>query len=353
MDTQSTPSPVARARTKRPRDLSYKFQRLREKVRAAITGGELTGKLPGERILAKKFNCNAKTLSKALTDLAAEGLLERSIGRGTYVKGSAPAPQEQGPWMLLCDAPQAESPLVQALLAVNSKAQVIVGEPSTRPSFINQFTAVIDLGGVAPEPFLRDLVVRGIPIIALGHEPRTYSLDAVLVDRTLGAARLAREMLLEGHRRFIAIDQRGQTEIADALRKAAGRYPSEPITIDTCYAEEIATMIASGATAILCDSDASAALVIQKLRDLGVEIPGKVSVAAVGASAGQPAASGYYLPVTDLVDAVLKMLKETSPRRPTALWLAPAWIDRGTMAAPPGADTLPEVGLASANILQA
>ncbi len=67
---------VAQTRTKRTRDLSYKFQRLREKVRTAITSGELTGKLPGERILAKRFSCNAKTLSKALTDLAAEGLLE-------------------------------------------------------------------------------------------------------------------------------------------------------------------------------------------------------------------------------------------------------------------------------------
>src|SRR5215211_3802276 len=70
--------------------LSYKFQRLREKLRAAILSGEFQGKLPGERALAQRFNVNAKTLSKALTDLAAEGLLDRSIGRGTYVKGSAP-----------------------------------------------------------------------------------------------------------------------------------------------------------------------------------------------------------------------------------------------------------------------
>src|SRR5881394_1934301 len=74
------------------RGMSYKFQRLREKLRAAIASGELSGKLPGERALAKRFHVNAKTLSKALTDLAAEGLLDRSIGRGTYVKGSAPAP---------------------------------------------------------------------------------------------------------------------------------------------------------------------------------------------------------------------------------------------------------------------
>src|ERR1700752_3463931 len=81
---------IAAAEQDRGQDarLSYKFQRLRERLRSAITSGELTGKLPGERQLARRFRVNAKTLSKALTDLAAEGLLERNIGRGTYVRGS-------------------------------------------------------------------------------------------------------------------------------------------------------------------------------------------------------------------------------------------------------------------------
>src|SRR5689334_12930390 len=67
--------------------LSYKFQRLRERLREAIVSGQLHGKLPGERELARMFKANPKTLSKALTDLAGEGLLDRSEGRGTYVKG--------------------------------------------------------------------------------------------------------------------------------------------------------------------------------------------------------------------------------------------------------------------------
>src|SRR3954452_5030485 len=65
--------------------LSYKFQRLRERLRQAIASGELSGKLPGERQLSRRFRVDAQTLSKVLTDLAAEGLLERSIGRGTFV----------------------------------------------------------------------------------------------------------------------------------------------------------------------------------------------------------------------------------------------------------------------------
>src|SRR5476651_775372 len=86
--------------------LSYKFQRLREKLRDAISNGDLAGKLPGERSLAKRFHVNAKTLSKALTDLAAEGLLDRSIGRGTFVKGTAPLVSSSRRWLVVCDADQ-------------------------------------------------------------------------------------------------------------------------------------------------------------------------------------------------------------------------------------------------------
>src|SRR5437588_8742886 len=95
--------------------MSYKFQRLREKIRRAISTGELSGKLPGERALAKRFHVNAKTLSKALTDLAAEGLLDRSIGRGTYVKGSAPQGTIEGRWLIFCDPGEASGALVGAL----------------------------------------------------------------------------------------------------------------------------------------------------------------------------------------------------------------------------------------------
>src|SRR6187455_2716605 len=169
--------------------LSYKFQRLREKLRAAIDSGELSGKLPGERTLARKFHVNAKTLSKALTDLAAEGVLDRSIGRGTYVKGSAPAPATSGRWLVLTDEessdlPRTTSRLIELLTQENAELHVAASASvaEMRPSFLNQFSAVVDLSGNTPESFVRDLVVRNLPMVAVGREPRGYSVHSVLVD---------------------------------------------------------------------------------------------------------------------------------------------------------------------------
>src|SRR6186997_669848 len=126
--------------------LSYKFQRLRERLRAAIDSGELSGKLPGERQLARRFRVNAKTLSKALTDLAAEGVLERSIGRGTFVKGStAPGSATAMPsaqaerWLIICDEAHATSTVVRKLAQANAGSQIVHDTSTLRPSFLNSF----------------------------------------------------------------------------------------------------------------------------------------------------------------------------------------------------------------------
>src|SRR5689334_24499361 len=105
--------------------MSYKFQRLREKIREAVESGELTGKLPGERTLARRFHVNAKTLSKALTDLAAEGLLDRSIGRGTYVKGQTPiAHTRKGRWMIVCEPERTDAVIPRLITQAHPEAEI-------------------------------------------------------------------------------------------------------------------------------------------------------------------------------------------------------------------------------------
>lgn len=86
--------------------LSYKFQRLREQLRQAIITGELTGRLPGERALGRRFEANAKTINKALCDLSSEGLVARRIGRGTFVISPAAA-AEQSTRVYSCHMPDA------------------------------------------------------------------------------------------------------------------------------------------------------------------------------------------------------------------------------------------------------
>lgn len=339
MDTSiSETSAVNSSRVRKSGDLSYKFQRLRERLRQAVTTGELTGKLPGERVLAKRYNCNAKTLSKALTDLAAEGLLDRSIGRGTYVRGSAPADEGQGPWLVLGEGHDLESQYLRQFVQHNPRCQLVVGEPQQRPSFVNQFAGVIDVASATPESFLRDLVVRGIPVVVIGREPRTYSLDCVLVDVSNGAARLAKELLQLGHRRFMAVEPMGQSSLTDSLKEAISR-PGLGATVDSVSPNDVTAAVQSGVTALICDSEETAQSTMKRLADAGISVPEQVSVAAVGVTAGNNdrAVTGCYVPMIEVVENATRLLADTQPRRPATLWLAPLYVSRQTTAEAPTA----------------
>ena len=222
--------------------MSYKFQRLRERIRQSVANGELSGKLPGERELARRFQVNAKTLSKALTDLAAEGLLQRSIGRGTFVRNAnGELPETVGPWLLLLDS-DSDPALVDHIKAINPQAEICLDVSSIRPSGLSQFRAVVDLAAATPEPFVRNLVVRSIPVVAVGHELRTYSVNGVLLDSTLGAAQLTRQLILGGHRQFLAVEERARITIADAIRRTAARY-CDDYSVDACAAADVAQAV--------------------------------------------------------------------------------------------------------------
>jgi hypothetical protein len=345
METPNKPNASAARAKARTSEMSYKFQRLREKLRAAIASGELSGKLPGERALAKRFHVNAKTLSKALTDLAAEGVLDRSIGRGTYVKGTAPHANGGGRWLLLCDDNDADALiLLEHLRRANPDTQSTCDASGARPSYLNAFTAVIDAASSTPESFLRDLVVRNMTVVAVGREGRMYSMHAVLVDAALGAARVGRDLMLAGHRKFAAVENGGSNTLTQSLRQTAQRLAPDA-AIDTYSPEDASRLAHSGATAVVCDSAATARKVRAALAkraeadgrpglDAAVPaLPSGVSLAAVGVSWGEVPCSGYYVDGTKVAEQVVSLLRDPPAGRPATLWMAGELVDRGTLGA--------------------
>jgi hypothetical protein len=328
----------------RPSEMSYKFQRLREKLRVAIASGELAGKLPGERTLAKRFHVNAKTLSKALTDLAAEGLLDRSIGRGTYVRGTAPVASSNGRWLLLCDDNDSDAKiLLDRLRQVNPETQATCEGADARPSFLNSFTAVIDAAAATPESFLRELVVRNLTLVAVGREARMYSMHVVLADIALGVARVVRDMILAGHRRFAAIESSGCHTVAQSLRQTTVRLAPDA-TIDVYSPDDVAQLRQSGATGVICASPAIARKVRTALaRPVEADgtpglhdapaLPAGISLAAVGIAWDEAPVSGYYVDGATAAEQIINLLKDPPAGRPAAMWMAGHYVERGTMSA--------------------
>jgi len=339
MDTDSQPMGAdSPPRTRQNLDgrLSYKFQRLRERLRGAVASGELQGKLPGERTLARRFHVNAKTLSKALTDLAAEGLLDRSIGRGTYVKGQAPAAQlRRGRWMIIADGDRADSQLVQLFSQASPEGEVVTDVTALRPSFLKQFDAVVDLGTQTPASFIRDLVVRNVPVIAVNCEPETYSVNTVSTDRVTGANFLARDLIIGGHNHIAVVRSlpRGGG-VTHAVELAAQRYGTDTV-IQVCEKDEVVAAVKAGATAILCDSTDVARQVKSALAAANLRTPDDVSLVAVGCCADDAPCSGHFADTRVIAKSVTDLLRDGAVgHRPTLLWMATRWVDLGTSRSP-------------------
>jgi GntR family transcriptional regulator len=63
------------------------YRQLAAILRARITAGEITARLPGERALADEFGIALGTVRKAIAVLRDEGIVETTPGWGTYVRG--------------------------------------------------------------------------------------------------------------------------------------------------------------------------------------------------------------------------------------------------------------------------
>ncbi len=197
-----------------PTKLSYKFQRLREQIRNAIVSGDLAGQLPGERELGKRFNANAKTVNKALCDLATEGLVRRFIGRGTFVSQSdgADATAQTGravhcltpttrydsavDWhALLTTALAAQGDRVESIPTQRSSDGVLAVDPARFRSLNQVDTLVLPVAAPLARPLhdrpgealLFVLARRQIPAVVLGASADNLRTHAVIPDYNVAA----------------------------------------------------------------------------------------------------------------------------------------------------------------------
>src|SRR5438270_913775 len=67
------------------------YQQVRDSLRALIASGKLApgDELPASRTLAETLGVNRGTVTTAYDELVAQGLLERHVGRGTFVAAAA------------------------------------------------------------------------------------------------------------------------------------------------------------------------------------------------------------------------------------------------------------------------
>ena len=239
------------------RRLSYKFQRIREQLRQAIRRGDFSGQLPGERELGRRLEANAKTINKALCDLASEGLLVRVIGRGTFVaEGNGRSPSESSEKVFhLFDAADCPSrPHRKAMIAAIGNALVRKGRrldchrierldehgrvpvgswhSSNRRTTAGLISFAADRlsggNGGLDDNMIREAWRRHVPMIVLSGCAEDLKLSAVMPDYVAAGFSCAEHQFLLGCRRVVVLtsDQDGRETgmVMTGCRTAALRH---------------------------------------------------------------------------------------------------------------------------------
>ncbi|MCG3138637.1 MAG: hypothetical protein HJJLKODD_02503 [Phycisphaerae bacterium] len=326
-----------------PLHLSYKFQRLRESIRQAVENGELENKLPGERELAKRFGVNAKTISKALTDLTSEGLLVRKVGRGTFVALRQPVAipaVNRRQFLWLCSE-QVDSAVQENFfelarqkleehghqLTMHRLPTDDLGELPERclpVSLLKHQAGLIFYSVLPSRPLLADLARRHMPVVLCNQRNRWMKLNTVMGDYSRGVFEMTEHLILQGHRRIQLVADRRQPGVIDqALRgyqTAMGRYQLEMQPLVSCSRRDCGPLreIRPAPNAIISLSGDLAVTLKRELTFFaaahGLE---QVSLMALNAS-GEPgplqeAITSYDIYAEDLLDWAVQLLFESGP----------------------------------------
>ena len=175
---------------------------------------------------------------------------------------------------------------------------------------------------------IEDCTLCGIPTI-----PRALNRERIQFFRERGVTVTVQKgaTIVDQHLMWAsAWAQRG-------YQTALGRYQLEPLPVTTCQPDEVAARLEDVAaySALVCVGDSLAAAVKEGLIQQGRNIPGEVSLAAMGQPGQlqiqQQSITGYEVQVDHVLDWAIQTLFESVPgERPRDAIVPGRFHDRGS-----------------------
>jgi DNA-binding LacI/PurR family transcriptional regulator len=293
------------------------YKRIKEQIRADLVGSQTNGelvRLPAERELQARYGVSRPTISKALAELAAEGLVARSPGSGSFLlprQGAAGAAARRIGYV----APIPGHELTQrSLRGIERTARrrgyrVIFGNAGLH--LADEQAAVQDLiaAGVCglvispvtrSEAELADDYLRsealGVPAMLIDTALPEHPHPKVLFDNWRAAYEMTRWLFRRGHRRIAVLFFTERLHHAtlrprcegyqDALRdleivpdaELVGRYELDRLAEQLPSILEEWLGLPEPPTAILAAEDVCAMETIEALLLRGVRVPEQVQV---------------------------------------------------------------------------
>ena len=344
------------------RTLTYKFQRLREAIREAIEAGEYRGKLPGERELARRFSANAKTISKALSDLTGEGLLIRQVGRGTFIadqnqSAGHPARTQKFRWITTNGSNHVDQHRMYELAAeIIHRGGHQIRLQSVAPNEAGElpegcFTPgeLRDVDGLivwATNPsfgLAADWMRRRIPVVLANCRGGSVKVNAVIPDYARGAFELGMHLAELGHQRIgLAINRENPTAGNDAQRgylTALRRHGFAVGEVVRCTEQTVGQMldVSPQPSAWICCGAVPAASFKRAAIDRGRWASQPISLTVL-AEPGQDvqvsqSLTSYDFDTERMLQWMVRVLMDSAPGVPASEVIVPGrFVDRGSTA---------------------
>jgi DNA-binding LacI/PurR family transcriptional regulator len=326
-------------------------------------------KLPSVREIAKEHGVSIFTISKALKQLETRGVIERRWGVGCFLteRGMRARQSKRTPTfgiLLVPERPPSQNDswtvnIMQGLLECIQKMGVVVKYVSWRPDLIPgaEADALIvpsqaveneaGLHNPAMDEWLKNAALSGYPIVVVDCDAPQVS--SVQIDNAGEEARAVRYLLDLGHRRiaYLGIPNTATSEerlagLRSALAASGIQHEDDLVwitrpSVHTAYQKFPAYHSGRHFTAMCCFEDGSACGVVRAAREMGLRIPGDLSVVGFGnGSMGEFA----VMPLTtidirpkELASRAVELLQETiesGTSQPTKIRVTGELIVRAT-----------------------
>ena len=264
---------------------------------------QIGSKIPSVRQLTERYGVSMPVVRQALQHLANEGVIETLHGKGSFVRKRPEhraAVSAQTLVFMLTDAtplkmnyflrvlPEVEKAAVAHGLSVEFNQynpEIAISNNHARPR------GIIWCGG-AEINYIQEMVRRHVPVVAVGDGPDVDTVTRIANDDFEGGYIAGKHLFGLGHRK-VSIIQR-ESALAYARRRLAGfRHAAEEfdnvqLQVASCDgndALDIANEIldcTDRPTAVFGTSDRLAHSVMQVANDMGLNLPGELSVIGFG-----------------------------------------------------------------------
>jgi len=295
-----------------------KHRQIFESLRDRIASGKYTAadRLPSEAELARRFGVSRPTAARALRDLQQLGLLERKVGSGTYLRSGPPADTRTLSAGLLVPGlgnTEILDPICNEITRAGQarNMNVLWGDASSPANTADDALAICQqyinqkVDGVFFAPlenaFDREAVnlriaetlqKAGIAVVLLDRDvsdfPKRSHFDLVGIDNFQSAFVLTNHLIEIGCKTFRFLARPGYPSTTDlrlaGCREAIARSTvgkNQPLKADFGNPAEldfVRSILRGKPDVIVCANDLTAALLIQTLSNLGVQLPDEVRV---------------------------------------------------------------------------